>query len=52
MKDSKFKNSWQNHVLYGIIITVEPALAVTSLIQPHPVGPKQPQCIYYGMQPG
>ena len=25
---------------------------VTSLIQPHPVGPKQPQCIYYGMQPG
>ena len=33
--------------LYGHLIK-----AVTSLIQPHPVGPKQPQCIYYGMQPG
>ena len=32
--------------------TVEPASTVTSLIQPHPAGPKQPQCIYYGMQPG
>ena len=56
-------HGFQNHALTRMITaiivistTVKPALAITwirqsprSLIQPHPVGPKQPQCIYYDL---
>ena len=47
-------NETANHYHYysGTCLCGHLIKAVTSLIQLHPVGPKQPQCIYYGMHPG